>query len=244
MRTYDLNFINQFSSDFEGLAWFAVDDSVLSVGRPFGGLAVMWKKTLYVVTTRFELINDGVVYCMFKGCKNGLHVVNVYMPCAEEDADRKVEYIEMLSCVAEALRLKCTSDYYMVVGDFNACAENGFLQYVTDFCLEEKIYMLDMVLLDQATYTFENIKSGSKSWLDHVIVSGKMQSIVVDCKVDYAFHVSDHLPLLVEYEDRFGFSEVGIGLQGLVQQRSAQSDALCLSETKLVRTLSIIIFHI
>ena len=41
-----------------------------------------------------------------------------------------------------------------------------------------------------------------------------MQSIIVDCKVDYAFRVSDHLPLLVEYEDRFGFSEVGIGLQG------------------------------
>ena len=55
---------------------------------------------------------------MFKGCKNELHVVNVYMPCEEEDAERKVEYIEMLSCVAKALRLKRTSDYYMVVGDF------------------------------------------------------------------------------------------------------------------------------
>ena len=43
---------------------------------------------------------------------------------------------------------------------------------------------------------------------------GKMQSIVVDYKVDYAFHVSDHLSLLVEYEDRFGFSEAGKGLQG------------------------------
>ena len=97
---------------------------------------------------------------MFKGYKNELHVVNVCMPCAEEDAERKVEFIEMLSCVAEALRLKCTSDYYMVVGDFNACRENGFLQYVTDFCVGEKICMLDMVLLDQATYTFENIKRG------------------------------------------------------------------------------------
>ena len=45
LRTCDLNFINQSSSDFEGLAWSAVDDSVLSVGRPFSGLAVMWRKT-------------------------------------------------------------------------------------------------------------------------------------------------------------------------------------------------------
>ena len=74
--------------------------------------------------------------------------------------------------------------------------------------------MLDMVILDQAAFTFENIKRGSKSWLDHVMVSGKMQSIVVDSEVDYAFHESDHLPLLVEYEDWFGFSEAGIGLQG------------------------------
>ena len=70
---------------------------------------------------------------MFKGCKNELHVVNVYMPCEEEDAERKVEYIEMLSCVAKALRLKRTSDYYMVVFRLNACTENGYLQYVADF---------------------------------------------------------------------------------------------------------------
>ena len=107
LRTCDLN---QISSDFEGLAWSVVDDSILSVGRPFGGLAVMWRKTLNVVTTRFELKNERVVYCMVKGFKNELHVVNVYMPCAKEDAERKVEYIEILLCVAETLRPKCTSD--------------------------------------------------------------------------------------------------------------------------------------
>ena len=40
LRTCDLNFINQINSDFKGLASSAVDDSVLSEGRPFGGLAV------------------------------------------------------------------------------------------------------------------------------------------------------------------------------------------------------------
>ena len=51
------------------------------------------------------------------------------MPCAADNADRKVEYLECFSSITNVIRNKCATNYLMIIGDFNANAKKGFLSF-------------------------------------------------------------------------------------------------------------------
>ncbi len=206
LSSFELHMVNEVRADFTGKAWSAMDSQCLTVGRPFGGLAVLWKKDLNIVAVNCSILNDRAVYCIFKGSHKDLHVVNVYMPYAVEDVERKVEYMDVLGLISSNIRDKCTSDYLLILGDFNASVENGFLKFVTDFALEEDMCVSDRLLLDDSTFTFSCPARGTKSWIDHIVSSRKLHDSIRRCEVDYSGYVSDHNPVLLCIEDAFSFA--------------------------------------
>jgi exonuclease III len=192
---HEINILSSISNNFMYRACSAIDVQNEIIGRPFGGVAVLWKKD------KFDCVNTQIVcdrLIVFVGLCQGqkINICNVYCPTANLDVDSKLSYLEYLGELSHAISL--LSGDVIVMGDFNASCNNGYLEYVTNFCEEENLYLLDEKLLDVSTYTYEHVGRGVRSWIDHIIVSNNAIHHVKGCYVLYNFITSDHFPLVLE----------------------------------------------
>lgn len=201
LRSCELNVINSVHNDFEGRAWSAMDDNVEHRGRPFGGLAVMWRKSLKLkLSFKCKLINERIVVLDICNGKRSLCIINVYMPVAGKSVEQKEDYLNMLGLVACALSNICVDNNVMVMGDFNASTANGYLSFVSDFCSDEGFDIVDMQRLCTDSYTFEAFPGGTRSWIDHVLVPSWLGGRVGGVRIGYDCISSDHFPLFCEVE--------------------------------------------
>ena len=177
-------------------------DQHLLRGRPHGGMAVLWRKTLGSRCRVIDLQDNrlmGLEVTNDNGCK--LFILNVYLPYS--CYDNKDEYLFYLSKI-ENLLSSCDTPYSMACGDFNAhtnMTDNTshlFGKCLEKFCREEDLAMPDSDLLPRDSYTFIDSSSDTTHWLDHCVSTMSMQDIVSSAVVEYDCISSDHHPLIVK----------------------------------------------
>ena len=171
LRHYELNLICNVHADFECRAWSVINDNSGLIGRPYGGFAIMWRKSLNVKwLIKCTLVNDIIAVLDISNSLRKLYLVNIYMPIAGDSIEQKEEYLNMVNLLSNTLEKVCIDCNVVVLGNFNASSSNGYLSFLDDFCYDEGFVIADMQRLYASSYTYEQYPGGPKSWIDHVLM--------------------------------------------------------------------------
>ena len=139
--------------DFMYVAVSGMDDSTLLVGHPFGGCAILYRKSLASCITPLVSCSDR--FCVLKlhsFCGSPLLFISVYTPSAAYSA---TDYLNTL-CELESFIDSNPCDGVCIAGDFNVDFGRGgsHVNLLDDFVLE-----LDLVVCDLpfscVNYTYE-----------------------------------------------------------------------------------------
>ena len=180
-----------------------MNENELIIGRPYGGCAFLWKKSLdcsYVpIDTKNKRIVAGVL-CLSNDMK--LLLCNVYMPCAGNYTDPFGQsYDDILNDVRSIL-LHNDVNHVLFGGDFNTDVSrlnSPHVMSLTQFCFENDLCTCLDIDRWGIEYTFVSGANGSRSLIDHFIVSQGLVSGVMNywC-IEDGENLSDHLPVFVE----------------------------------------------
>lgn len=197
----------------------AMDDEVLSIGRPFGGCAIIWKNSLMLNICPVDLQSNRCCAVTFKiGVKIYL-LCNVYMPVNNNQSVN--EYAEVLASLALPIK-SGHYDYVIIGGDFNVSFDlsGGVLNSNANSSCQNLLLLeefIDVNLLSVASqhpnsnvkYTFEGKGNGVKSIIDHFVISNELLSNVHEYNsVHEGDNCSDHCPIILKLDIPVCYSKV------------------------------------
>jgi hypothetical protein len=189
----NLSKLNDISSEYFYFGSSAMDDCV-SVGpfygRPFGGTAIMIKKTLTPCTAN-------VVSCdRFSAIKiaNWL-MVSVYMPCSGTD-NRQSLYVDILQEIQALLYTYPDCDY-LIGGDFNVNLDCSSLisNSAGNFISSNNLHRCDVLFPVANKLTYVNESLHCANTIDYMITSNPESTIAFNI-LDIDVNLSDHLPIM------------------------------------------------
>ena len=173
------------------------------IGRPHGGLGILWKKSL---CKNCKIVNYGDQRILGLELNvNGTRFlfVNVYLPCDSYENDNDfINYLAKINNIVECY----DSPYVFVMGDFNANLHGNadgviysrFGKKLYDFCRNENLTISDYDMLGSDSYTFVSGAHNTVSWLDHIMTTTSGHELIASTCIDNSFISSDHLPLLIK----------------------------------------------
>ena len=201
MTKADLHILNQFDPAFNsnGTSAMQTEDKILT-GRPLGGLAILWRKTLTQTYRIIDYNDERLLGIELQFGNKKLLIVNVYLPyCSAANHDDIIHYLAK----NDAIISSSDTPFIYIMGDWHAdLTQNGnglpqhsFGEELHQFCTEEGLVISDIELLGGHMYTHINSAHGSTSWLDHLITTTAGHRLVNSCNIQYGVVSSDHLPI-------------------------------------------------
>ena len=142
LMPHNLGILCNVHKDFDVYSISAVDCTQALVGRPYGGLSILWRKDLSNCCDIVSFDDARLLGLDINHSGNSLHILNVYLPYfAPENYDGYLDYIGKISSHIE---YRNVSDV-MVFGDFNADVGGVFYREWVAICQD-----YDMVFADVA----------------------------------------------------------------------------------------------
>ena len=191
----DLPMLNQLHDDFQsfGVSAMKTDERIV-VGRPFGGVSVLWKKSLAAHVHPLVFDDSRIIglNCEFEGRK--ILLLGIYMPYeSHNNFEDFIFYLAKIKVIIDEF----PSAHVCVLGDFNAdmARRASFGTELNDFCRENSLFVADAMFNNEHSITHLNDGHGTGSWLDHVICSSEFFDSIVDIRIDNTILSSDHFPL-------------------------------------------------
>ena len=169
-------------------------------GRPHGGLAILWRKSLG--GCKVLNINDNRLMCIEVNNGNkSMAFINVYLPVdSYENLDEYHFYLAKLNNFVEEHH----SHYVAMFGDFNTNYKSGaqslFAKELSKFCTDEHYIITDLDYCDSTSFTFYSAAHNSVSWLDHFVCTINTHRIVKPVNIHYDFMSSDHFPMSIDLD--------------------------------------------
>jgi hypothetical protein len=152
-----------------GISAVNITDDVLH-GRPYGGLAVLWRQSLSPHVT-VSLLGDNarlMRVVLHPPRSAPLLLVNIYMPY-QSDANYDT-FMDTLGKLASIIDEAETSNV-AVIGDFNAAADTPYADELDRWCVMNAMTVSTRNRLDASTHTYVSMAHGTTSWLDHAVCS-------------------------------------------------------------------------
>jgi len=192
----ELTMLSGLHNEFYSRGLSSMDTSLgVHHGRPYGGLAILWRKSINELCSVFFTEDSRIMGINVKSDNIIFTLLNVYLPY--DNGSNLDEYQSYLSNIEGRLG---DSHYACAIGDFNAniCNENHrFGNELIDFCSRDNILLSDKLLAPADTFTFISEAHDTTSWIDHMVSTVNMHDITTDISVDHSFVSSDHFPLFV-----------------------------------------------
>ena len=190
----DLSSLAIIHTDFAGHGISAMENDKLLTGRPYGGVAILWRKSLGVIYKVLDFDDSRITGIQFDFDSNPVIFLSVYLPY--ECSDNFDEYMHYISRIGDIIE-SSSSPYIYVSGDYNAnlSCTSVFGSELLSLCDQNNMVISDHILLNSDTYTFVSGVYGSTSWLDHCVTTYAGHHNVSDVKVLLDVVGSDHLPL-------------------------------------------------
>lgn len=197
---YEVNYVHQLDNQFSCYSTSAVDLSTgVLRGRPYGGLALMWRKSLFPNVSLVNCNSDRIIAIKVTTGSQSFLVFSVYMPY-----DKEEHLVDFTNCLATVSAVLSDTDVEVayVLGDFNAHPGARFGRELLDFCRSESLHCADIDILgmDSGNYTFTCESSGSRRWLDHCVTTGAGMSTIRSVTINNDVFWSDHNPILIEID--------------------------------------------
>ena len=190
---HDLSILNCIDDDFLSFGNSAVDtnDGFL-VGRPFGGLAILWKKGLGEYISINDYGDSRLLGITIAGSDFSCIILNVYMPTAGNDNhDDYQDYLGKIQSILQGAGY----GHIIVLGDWNANAGRIEFEWMSNLSNDLDLHLTDTCLLPCDTFTYVSDVHHTTSWIDHVLMSSSVNGVCVDMTVLYDHVISDHRPI-------------------------------------------------
>ena len=157
---------------------------------------MLWRKTLGSACSVITTDDDRLMQIDVNVDNQIMKFVNLYLPY--DNGTNLDEYQMYLNKVDSMLS---SNPYSCALGDYNANIRSDssrFGQKLTQFCVDDSLIISDKVLaFDDITFV-SDAHAGSVAWLDRVISTRRMHSLIDSIWIDYSYISSDHLPLCVK----------------------------------------------
>lgn len=203
LSNFELFMLNKIHDNFLGLGVSAFDSSsALLSGRPFGGVAILWRKSLQC-NAKVKIISERIMQVDIFTHIGVVSLLNVYLPTDYRDYESRDQFcmcLGQLACTIDVISSQ--TNYFGIIGDCNANANgSAFFIELTEFCVEYGLILSDVQFLgsNSSTCTYISASHGTSSWLDHCISSPCLHSTIQRISVNYNICVSDHMPLSVDF---------------------------------------------
>ena len=193
LMPHEVTFLNSIHGEFHVFGNSAVRTSDgLLVGRPYGGLAVLWRKDLGHCITVIDYDDARLLGVTIKGPDMVSFILNVYMPTADHgNHDIIHDYLgKIQSIIREA-----GHSHVIVLGDWNARPGRIEFEWLHELCGDLDLVVSDLSQLPEDTFTYISDAHGTLSWIDHVLMSASVHVCCRDMSVLYDHIISDHRPI-------------------------------------------------
>ena len=200
LMPHELSLLSNISTNFlaTGSSAMTLDNDVL-VGRPYGGTGILYHKSLSSLITVIDTGHPRLTAVVVAHSVCGpILVVSAYLPTDYGDNDSLEDYVATCACIS-ALYNDCDAVQLIVAGDFNCQPGSRFFNVFNDFVDDNNLKLTDINRLHDM-FTYCNDAGTATSWIDHVVCSGTVDSLVSNCDIRYDFVSSDHKPLFVSFD--------------------------------------------
>jgi exonuclease III len=169
--------------------------SDILLGRPYGGVAILWKRSLAKSISKVNCSNKRICAASITlNCGYVLLLINLYMPCDNRSLNHvDPEYIDCINDV-QTLMNDHSPQMIRVGGDLNTdpSRKNAHSRYLEQFCLQNGLEFSWKSGLAKPAKTFVNNSEGS-SVIDHFICSHNLYDnisnvVAIDDAVNQSFH--------------------------------------------------------
>jgi hypothetical protein len=178
-----------------------MSDTELNVGRPYGGVAILWKSSLNVKVQPVCTDSSRLCAVLVEMCAMSFLLCSVYMPCDTCDDYRNLrEYNDVLDEIVSLTHAHNVSRV-IIGGDFNTdlCRANSLHTHALNaFSADQDFRVLGTngPHLHDVPFTYESHMNQSRSTIDHFVLTENIVpdvlSVRIECSVD---NMSDHLPV-------------------------------------------------
>ena len=180
------------------------------VGRPYGGVSIMWNKSLSPYCNVILYEDNRLLGLSLTVNSLNYLFLNVYLPYFSNDNINDYDmYMGKIASIVE----NTDASGVVILGDFNARPSNPFYEELQVLCEAKDLIISDVVRLPERTFTHMNSGTLCNSWLDHCICSQYIHDKIVDIQIDENYYGSDHLPMYVSFNlecshDSLGQSDI------------------------------------
>ena len=164
-------------------------------GRPFGGLAILWRKNIVCKCKIIEYDDKRLLGILLQSDLFKLLILNVYLPY--ECQDNYVEFLQYLGKIHSIVQDIDTPNV-IIAGDWNAGSNATlFGREFRKFIDEQHYIASDVELLRENSNTFTHYSEahGTVSWIDHIITTSSSHRSIGSISINTNFISSDHFPL-------------------------------------------------
>ena len=194
---HNTHVFNGLNDDFYSFSISAVDQEEFIVGRPYGGLTILWRKSVDHMCKVINFSDNRILGLELSADGRQLLALNVYLPFyCPENTNNYLFYIGKTSAIME----DSNTSEFMVLGDFNANNGSSFFRHWDAVCRDYDTVFTDVTSLPATSYTHVNKGSLTCSWIDHCLCSRTVHGSIREVSIDYNYYDSDHLPLTVSLD--------------------------------------------
>jgi len=197
---HELAMLTNIDAEFMAYSQSAMDLSVdILVGRPYGGTAILFKKSLSSCITPTCTNDPRLTVITMKSDIGPILFVCVYMPTDYGDTECYENYIEICAKVTAVFE-ESDAIHLVVCGDFNCQVESRFYNIFTEFATDNNLVMTDLNRMNNV-FTYYSDDNTKFSWIDHALCTSEIDKLVLTCNVLCDFISSDHKPLTVTFNN-------------------------------------------
>ena len=200
----DIGEFTQFIDDVNVHGVSGMDNDVLLTGRPYGGCAIVYRKSLNCSVTPIICKSRRVCAVMlnFNSMANIL-LLCVYMPCdSKYDASNLQVFNDVLNEIEFVIDSHPEHHHVIVAGDFNTDLNRTESSLhnapLLDMCERQCLQAGLNSHVAQVNFTYHNEFTGSKSTVDHFFLSDLLfLSVDEYTSFEDGDNLSDHVPLFL-----------------------------------------------
>ncbi len=185
-------------SEFLSVGVSGMDSSAFLLGRPYGGCAILFRKSLI---NRIKMLNShSKRFCAVKledSIGSVILLINVYLPTDYSTSVSFGDYLIALGELEGFIDSQCY-DHLLIAGDFNVDFDRGGSneQLLQHFMSNYNVSSIDLTFRQSVLYTYQRDSSSITSWLDHILCDPPTAVRVSNVKrLDVSSNLSDHSPL-------------------------------------------------
>jgi exonuclease III len=200
----DVGEFTKFINDVNVHGISGMDNNVLLTGRPFGGCAIVYRKSLNCSVTPILCKSRRVCAAMLNfNSMTKILLLCVYMPC---DSRYDVSNLQIFNDVLNEIEFVIDShpehDHVIVAGDFNTDLSRADSSLhnapLLDMCERQCLQAGLNSNAARVDFTYHNEFTGSKSIVDHFFLSDLLfLSVDEYVSLDDGDNLSDHVPVLL-----------------------------------------------